>query len=855
MSRHQVNLEALRLRAERAIDRSQAGWNGRTETLKETDARQLVEELRIYQTELEIQNQELSSAQSEISLTLEKYRALFDNLPLPAIIADGKGFIVEANLQASELIGLHRNSQLQHRSVLQLFDIDSRSHLYPALGNRTDPKPRNVENLGLTIGSGETIPCDAHIIHLQEESQHEGRTLLVLVDQSTEVALRESEERYGALFMGAKAPMLMVDPESGDILEANAAAQSFYGYDHDQLRHMKISDINMLSPDSIKAEMKLAQAEKRHCFYFPHRLASGEVRQVEVYSGPITYGSKTVLYSIVHDITERRQAEGEVQLHRHHLEELVEERTAALVETEARASHILQSSADGLYGVDNDGVITFINPAACNMLGYAAEEVIGQSAHTLFHHSKPDGSPYHADECPGHRAVRGGVQVRVGDEVYWRKDSRAIPIMYAVHPMIQQGLNTGSVVSFVDMSEQRAAERAREKALAAAENLARVRSEFLANMSHEIRTPLNGVLGFAEIGFRNYQNSEKAQSAFAKIKASGTRLLGVINDILDFSKVEAGKLSIEKTEVSLTDVIDHAIELVGDRARAKRLDLRVKLAPDLPRTCISDSLRLGQVLLNLLSNAIKFTESGSVTLSASREGDELVFKVTDTGIGIDEQHLGQLFNPFQQADGSTTRKFGGTGLGLAISKRILELMEGDIRAESHPGVGSTFEFRLPYIESAAPSSERKPVEVAAYKRLDKPLAGLSILAAEDDVINQMVLEENLIHDGAMVVLVGNGREAVERVIRDGSAAYDIVLMDIQMPEMDGYEATRRICALAPDLPIIGQTAHALEEEREKCLAAGMVGHIAKPIDPELLVKMVREHVAKAVRIGDLKPKS
>jgi PAS domain S-box-containing protein len=498
----------------------------------------------------------------------------------------------------------------------------------------------------------------------------------------------------------------------------------------------------------------------------------------------------------------------------------------------------LQSSADGLYGVDNEGIITFINPAACAMLGYAAEDLIGQSAHAQFHHSKPDGSPYQADECPGHHAVRVGLQVRVGDEVYWRKDGQAIPIMYAVHPMVQQGVNTGSVVSFVDMSQQRAAERAREKALIAAEDLARVRSEFLANMSHEIRTPLNGVLGFAEIGFRNAHNSEKAQSSFAKIKASGHRLLGVINDILDFSKVEAGKLNIEKTDVLLREVIDHAVELVSDRASAKRLELRVELAPDLPKACISDSLRLGQILLNLLSNAIKFTEKGSVTLSVSRQADKLVFKITDTGIGIAEDQLDLLFNPFQQADGSTTRKFGGTGLGLAISKRLLELMEGNISVESRPGAGSSFEFRLPYVESATPMPEAKPDQIDVAQ----PLAGLSILVAEDDVINQMVLEEHLIHDGARLVLVGNGREAVERVMRDGSAAYDVVLMDIQMPEMDGYEATRQILALAPNLPIIGQTAHALNEEREKCLAAGMVGHIAKPIDPERLGRLVREHV-------------
>ena len=850
MTRHQVNMDVLRQRAEQAIAQSQVAWAGQTETIKEADARKLLEELRVYQTELEIQNLELSGAQAEISLTAEKYRALFDHLPLAAIVADGQGFIVEANLQASELLGLHRNAGLQRRSVLQLFDVDSRSHLYPALGNRANAVARTVENLGLHTGAGPTIPCKVHVIHLQEESQHDGRMLLVLVDQSLEMALRESEARYSSLFMDAKASMLMLDPDSGRILEANTAAQMFYGYDQRQLQQMHMSDINTLPPHEILAEMDRAEAEKRQCCFFPHRLASGEIRQVEVYSGPVNFGSRTVINSIIHDITERRQAEGEVQLHRNHLEELVEKRTAALVETESRASHILQSSADGLYGVDSEGLTTFINPAGCEMLGYSADEIIGRSAHALFHHSKPDGSPYPPDECPGHHAMQVGVQVRIGDEVYWRKDGQAIPVMYAVHPMVREGVNAGSVVSFVDMSQQRAAERAREKALMAAENLARVRSEFLANMSHEIRTPLNGVLGFAEIGFRNAYEGEKAQAAFAKIRSSGTRLLGVINDVLDFSKVEAGKMTIEQTEVSLAETIDHAVELVADRAKAKRIDLHVELAPNLPQSCMSDPLRMGQILLNLLSNAVKFTEQGSVRLLASREDEQLVFTVTDTGIGIDEDQQEQLFNPFQQADGSTTRKFGGTGLGLAICKRLLELMGGNVSVESALGVGSTFRVRLPYVESTGPLRQVQPGPVHAAHTVAKPLAGLSILVAEDDTINQMVLEENLSHDGARVVLVSNGREAVERILRDGGAAYDIVLMDIQMPEMDGYEATRRIRALTPNLPIIGQTAHALDEERERCLAAGMVGHIAKPIEPEALVKLVRQHVtARAHAFG------
>ena len=541
------------------------------------------------------------------------------------------------------------------------------------------------------------------------------------------------------------------------------------------------------------------------------------------------------------DITERKQGEKELERYRLHLEELVQQRTNELIQSETKATHILQSSADGLYGVDRDGRITFINPAACTLLGYTAAQVIGHSAHALFHHSKPDGSPYPVEECPSHTALLRGHEIRADNETYWHADGHPVPVMFAAHPMIQYGENGGAVISFVDMSEQRAAALARELAIVAAENLARVRSEFLSNMSHEIRTPINGVLGFAEIGYRNCQDADKARNAFDKIRTSGKRLLGVINDILDFSKIEAGKLNVERTTVALNEVIDEAVEVVQERADAKHLDLRVERAPDLPQTCVGDQLRMGQVLLNLLSNAVKLTETGSITLAASCVDNTLIFRVTDTGIGMNEEQIRQLFAPFQHGDGSISRRFGGTGLGLTIAKRIAELMNADIRVESQPDKGSAFEFRLPYVQADAPLEDLFSSAVLSDST-EKRLSGITILVAEDEPINQQILELNLTEDGAHVVMVNNGLLAVERILQDGPTAFDIVLMDMQMPVLGGIEATQRILELAPGLPIIAQTANAFEEDREKCLAAGMVGYIAKPIDPEALANLVLLHV-------------
>ena len=377
-----------------------------------------------------------------------------------------------------------------------------------------------------------------------------------------------------------------------------------------------------------------------------------------------------------------------------------------------------------------------------------------------------------------------------------------------------------------------------ETARAEAVRLARVKSEFLANMSHEIRTPLNGVLGLARMGFRDNAGRDATQAVFARILASGRLLLGIINDILDYSKIEAGKLGIEAIPVEPARITGDALLLMEEAAANKGLRLQLQQRSPLPAVCLSDPLRITQILVNLLSNAVKFAERGCITLEVGREGDELVFSVIDNGIGMTTEQLATVFAPFEQADNSTTRRFGGTGLGLAITRRIVELMGGTLSAESQAGAGSRFEVRLPCIEVAA----AQPAAPALAAPGPGPrLAGLRILAAEDNEVNQLVLEDNLVSEGAEVTLAINGQEAVDHVRQRGADGFDVVLMDVQMPVMDGYEATRQIRALAPGLPVIGQTAHALDEERATCLAAGMVDHLAKPLDPDQLIASILRH--------------
>ena len=680
-----------------------------------------------------------------------------------------------------------------------------------------------------------------------------GLVLLKLIkrEASRKQELADHEAQLSTL-IGAIPDAIQFKDREGRWLVANRFCQEIHGLDNQSWRGKNNQEIGashprlaeMLQADSLRDQTAWKSGE---ALYYETQITDpdGNKRHLEVIKLPLFHENleRQAMLAISRDITHRRENEAELELYRHHLEELVHDRTTALMDTEARATHIINSSADGLFGVDCAGTLTFINPAACEMLGLKAEQVVGQPAHAVFHHSYPDGSHYPPEICHCNGAVLQARSIRIDNEVYWHADGHAIPVMYAVHPMIRNDVNVGAVISFVDMSAQHAASQAREQALQAAENLARLRSEFLANMSHEIRTPLNGVLGFAEIGARHCDDEERTRHAFNKILESGKRLLGVVNDILDFSKIEAGRLEIEQTETCIADVVHAAVDLVRDRAEAKQLDLQVELGDTLPPCCRTDPLRLGQVLLNLLGNAVKFTETGSVALSLTHDKNWLNFRIVDTGIGIGEKQLEKLFTPFQQGDASASRRFGGTGLGLAISKRIVELMGGEIRLISTQGRGTTAEFRVPLI-AADPIADRDMAGTSASP-VNRPLQGISVLLAEDEIINQILLTENLCEDGALVTVVGNGREAVERVIEKGAEAFDIVLMDIQMPEMDGYEASRRILELAPNLPIIAQTAHAFAEERAKCLAAGMLDHIAKPIESEALRALILKHANKA----------
>jgi len=517
---------------------------------------------------------------------------------------------------------------------------------------------------------------------------------------------------------------------------------------------------------------------------------------------------------------------------------------ASLFESERAFRFVAEHTHDMVVRTRIDGGILFVSPACRNVLGYSPSEMLGKSPaefivpedlvsiRALLHGRierqeliSPTGYEYRATHKNGHqvwleanpRLVLNGAgelteMVDVVRDITARKEAEAV---------------------------LEAARAEAETARAQAEAAAAAKSEFLANMSHELRTPLTSILGFSRLIGADGGMSHTDRRHLDLVQRAGETLLTVVNDILDFSKLEAGAVTLDATPFSTADLVGGVVALLAAQAEGKGLSLTCNVANDM-RLC-GDAARLRQVLLNLVGNAVKFTDSGSVHVEAETapgvdDGHAvLTVRVVDTGMGIDADHVDRLFDRFTQGDGSVSRRFGGTGLGLAISRRLIGLMGGEIGAQSDEGTGSTFWFTAPL---AVPSADEAVADRPQEGLLDRPLR---ILLAEDNPANRVLVAALLSPFDMRLDTVEDGAAAVEAV---ANQTYDLILMDMQMPVMDGPSAARAIRASTGpgrDTPIVALTANVLPEQIAQCRAAGMQAHLAKPIDPAALIAAIAEH--------------
>ncbi len=595
-----------------------------------------------------------------------------------------------------------------------------------------------------------------------------------------------------------------------------AYAVPFYG----EPRPTLIDLINASDPD---IESQFAYVERKGDTIYAEGIAPFlfDERDIHLWSiaSPLfdSKGNMVGAIQSIRDITERKRAQEELQLERNKLKD------------------ILNAMEDGVCAINRQYEIEYVNPVIERDFG----PVRGQKCYEYFH-DLTECCP-----CCKNQVIFDGTIIR-----WERHNLKSNKIYDTCNTPIRNADGSFSRLAILrDITERKKSEEALQKAKEAAEAADRAKSEFLATMSHEIRTPLNAIIGMTGLILDTELNSDQHE-CLETVRSSGDVLMAIINNILDFSKIEEGKREMERQPFDLRSCIEGSIDLVASRAKEKGLDLNVVIDDCVPEYIVGDVTSLRQVLVNLLSNAVKFTDAGEVLISVTSQTQpdnhfELHFEVRDTGIGIHQDSMSGLFQSFSQVDMSLARKHGGTGLGLAISKRLVEMMGGSIWAESKPGKGSAFHFKV-LVDSAPDNWHAQNEELLQELQTrnqnslqtDK-LGSLRLLLAEDNIINQKVALRMLRKLGIRADVAANGLEVLEALERQ---PYDIVLMDVQMPEMDGLGATRAIHNRWPkNAPhIIAVTAHAMEGDKEKCLQAGMDDYISKPMKMDELVSVLRK---------------
>jgi two-component system, sensor histidine kinase and response regulator len=640
--------------------------------------------------------------------------------------------------------------------------------------------------------------------------------------KATQRALHEANENYRALIHNIPDVTWMLD-SNHQLKFLSPNAEKLFGYSIAECYARGASILFDVHPDEAQQVRRMFQSffaeGAPFDMEFRIRRKNGEWRWVHNRAIQ-TFEKDGLRYAsgLVTDITQRKAAE------------------ESLRESEQRYRLLFERNLAGVFRCSQVGSFLDCNDAGAKILGYdSREDLIGRSVMDVFFDPADKTA---ADQRMAQHRTASNQELSLR-----RKDGSSVWVM-ANTTMVSGATGTEIEGTFLDITMLKQVEEQMRVAKEAAESASRAKSEFLANMSHEIRTPMNGVIGMIDLALDTDLTPEQ-RDYLTTVKSSAGALLEIINDILDFSKIEARKLELERVPFSVKDLVRATVKDLSVQAKNKQLSLEWDFSIDVPELAIGDPGRLRQILMNLVGNALKFTHRGEIMVRVIRLHDStLQFSVSDTGIGISAEKQKLIFEAFVQADTSSTRQYGGTGLGLAIVSQLVALMQGRIWLESEPRKGSTFYFTARFGLSTA-ASTKDANQLLQEPTAAKPSRKLHILIADDNVINLRLARSLLAKQGHSAVAVGSGREALAALEQQN---FDLVLMDVQMPDMDGFETTKAIRAQErvskKHLPIVAMTAHAMIGDRERCLAAGMDSYVTKPVDAAKLLTTIADAVPR-----------
>jgi PAS domain S-box-containing protein len=506
---------------------------------------------------------------------------------------------------------------------------------------------------------------------------------------------------------------------------------------------------------------------------------------------------------------------------------------------------LLDSTGDGIYGIDQHGDCTFVNRSAANMLGLLPDAVVGRNMHSLIHHTRPDNELFPPEQCPINNTLKDGVSRRILDDIFWRTNGSSFPVEYSASPVYERGTTSGVVVAFNDITDRKKAQDDLLAAKDAAEAASRTKSQFLANMSHELRTPMNAIIGYSEMLEEEAREDglERFVPDLSKINKAGKHLLALINDILDLSKIEAGKMDLYLEDFDISTMVTDVVATAGTLIEKNENQLIVDCAADIG-SMFADLTKVRQCLFNLLTNAAKFTEKGTVTLSVTRDGNYIRFTVQDTGIGLTQHQQSLLFNSFAQADASTTRKFGGTGLGLAITRLFCRMMGGDATVESRDGEGSSFHLRI--LADVRAMEDWKSEEFEEPSVQPQPVHSHdTVLVIDDDPAARDLLSRLLVKEGFQPETASSGQEGL-RIARAHRPV--AITLDVMMPGMDGWKVLQSLKEdpTTANIPVIMMT---MLNDKTMGFALGATEYLTKPIDRAKLSTVLNRHRSRDANVG------